>query len=344
MVDAAAQQVNSSGPRSACALGKHQPHIALHARPNARHQTGRLQFGVASPLHGVEHSENFPVASWLMPARLRPAVIAIYGFARHADDIADEGDASDEARLTALAELEDDIRLARAGAAPQSTWVAGLVPHVAAHQLDWSRFEALLSAFKQDVKTHRYPDVATLLDYCNRSANPVGQLVLELSGQLTEDNRALSDQICSALQLINFLQDAAIDWRRGRLYLPQESLARHGVSEADIAQAAARHQAGQALRDCIAKEAQRAQTMLMRGAPLAARTGGRLGWELRAIVAGGQRIVRKLAAGGHDPFARRPALGRQDALPLALAIARLAIRPAGAPLAESTHPSTKTKR
>lgn len=296
---------------------------------------------MASPLHGVEHYENFPVASWLMPARLRPAVIAIYRFARHADDIADEGDASDDARLTALAELEADIRLARAGNVPRSTWVAGLVPHVAAHQLDWSRFEALLSAFKQDVKTHRYPDVDTLLDYCSRSADPVGQLILALSGQLTDENRALSDQICSALQLINFLQDAAIDWRRGRLYLPQESLARHGLGEADVEQAAARHQASQALCDCIAKEAQRAQTMLARGAPLAARTGGRLGWELRAIVAGGQRILRKLAAGGHDPFARRPAIGRQDALPLALAIAKLAIRPAAGPLADLAHSPTK---
>jgi len=301
-------------------------------------QADRLQSGVASPLHGVEHYENFPVASWLMPARLRPAVIAIYRFARHADDIADEGDASNEARLTALAALEADIQLARAGATPRSTWVAGLVPHVAAHHLDWSRFEALLSAFKQDVATHRYADVATLLDYCRRSAEPVGQLILELSGQLTDENRVLSDQICSALQLINFLQDAAIDWRRGRLYLPLESLAGHGVTEADIDLAANRHQAGQALRDCIAHEAQRAQAMLAGGAPLAARTGGRLGWELRAIVAGGQRILLKLAAGGHDPFASRPALERTDALPLALAIVKLAIRPSPTPLPFSTHP------
>ena len=293
---------------------------------------------MASPLHGVEHYENFPVASWLMPARLRPAVIAIYRFARHADDIADEGDASDEARLTALGALEADIRLARAGHAPRSVWVAGLVPHVAAHQLDWSRFEALLSAFRQDVETRRYADFDALLDYCRRSADPVGQLILALSGHLTDQNRVLSDQICSALQLINFLQDAAIDWRRGRLYLPLESLARHGVTQADVDLAANRHQASQALRDCIKEEAQRAQAMLDRGAPLAARTGGRLGWELRAIVAGGQRILRKLAAGGHDPFARRPALERQDALPLALAIARLALRPTPAPLPSSTHP------
>jgi squalene synthase HpnC len=323
----ASQQVNAPKPAWSCTSAFHL------SRP-----TERLQSGVATPLHGVEHYENFPVASWLMPARLRPAVIAIYRFARHADDIADEGDASDDARLTALAALEVDIRLARAGEAPQSTWVAGLVPHVAAHRLDWSRFEALLSAFRQDVETHRYADFATLLDYCGRSADPVGQLILALSGHLTDENRALSDQICSALQLINFLQDAAIDWRRGRLYLPLESLARHGLTEADVDLAATRHQAGQALRDCIAHEAQRAQAMLARGAPLASRTGGRLGWELRAIVAGGQRILLKLAAGGHDPFVRRPALERKDALPLALAIARLALRPAPSTLPFSTHP------
>ena len=323
----AAWQVNASPPDLPPILAFN---FSLH--------TERLQSGVASPLHGVEHYENFPVASWLMPARLRPAVIAIYRFARHADDIADEGDASDEARLAALGALEADIRLARAGDAPQSIWVAGLVPHVAAHQLDWSRFEALLSAFRQDVGTRRYADFATLLDYCRRSADPVGQLVLALSGQLTDENRALSDQICSALQLINFLQDAAIDWRRGRLYLPLESLARHGLTEADVELAATRHQASRALRDCIEQEAQRARSMLARGAPLASRTGGRLGWELRAIVAGGQRILLKLAAGGHDPFARRPALNRMDALPLAFAMARLGLRPTPTPLPTSIHP------
>ena len=286
----------------------------------------------------LTHYENFPVASILCPAHLRPAVMAIYNFARTADDIADEGDASDESRLAALGALEADIRLARAGDAPQSIWVAGLVPHVAAHQLDWSRFEALLSAFRQDVGTRRYADFATLLDYCRRSADPVGQLVLALSGQLTEENRALSDQICSALQLINFLQDAAIDWRRGRLYLPLESLARHGLTEADVELAATRHQASRALRACIEQEAQRAQSMLARGAPLASRTGGRLGWELRAIVAGGQRILLKLAAGGHDPFAKRPALNRMDALPLAFAMARLGLRPTPTPLPTSIHP------
>ncbi|MEI7444479.1 MAG: squalene/phytoene synthase family protein, partial [Burkholderiales bacterium] len=202
---------------------------------------------MASPVHGVEHYENFPVASWLMPARLRPAVVAIYRFARHADDVADEGDAPPAARLDALAALRRDIAEARAGREPAAPVVAQLVPHVRAHGLDWSRFDALLSAFEQDVTVHRYPDAATLQDYCRRSADPVGQLVLELAGRLDETTRPLSDRICSALQLINFLQDAAIDAGRGRIYLPADALARHGAAEADVMRALAERRAPPAL-------------------------------------------------------------------------------------------------
>ncbi|MFN8841448.1 MAG: squalene synthase HpnC [Burkholderiales bacterium] len=280
---------------------------------------------MATPVHGVEHYENFPVASWLMPARLRPAVVAIYRFARHADDVADEGDAPPEARLAELAALRADVAAARAGHEPAAPTVAGLVPHVCAHGLDWSRFDALLSACEQDVRVKRYADFAALLDYCTRSADPVGQLVLALAGRLDATTRPLSDRICSALQLINFLQDAAIDWRRGRLYLPLDSLARHGCTEADVEHAVRDGRAGDALRACVAAEARRARAMLAEGAPLAARVGGRLGWELRAIVAGGARILAKLAAGGHDPYAARPALAGRDALPLAGAVLRLAL-------------------
>jgi squalene synthase HpnC len=276
-------------------------------------------------VHGVEHYENFPVASWLMPARLRPAVVAIYRFARHADDLADEGDAPADERLAALGALRDAVNRARAGAEPGDPVVAQLVPHVAAHRLDWSRFEALLSAFEQDVTVHRYPDASALLDYCRRSADPVGQLVLALSERLDDTTRPLSDRICTALQLINFLQDAAIDWRRGRLYLPLDALSRHGLDETDVARASASGRADPALRACVAAEARRAGAMLAEGAPLAGRVGGRLGWELRAIVAGGARILERLAAGGHDPFAARPALTARDALPLAGAMLRLAL-------------------
>jgi squalene synthase HpnC len=280
---------------------------------------------VASPLHGVEHYENFPVASWLMPARLRPAVVAIYRFARHADDVADEGDAPPGERLAALAALRSDIALARAGAAPASPLVAALVPHVQAHALDWSRFEALLDAFAQDVTVTRYADFASLQAYCRRSADPVGQLVLALSGRLDEPNRVLSDRICTALQLINFLQDADVDWRRGRLYLPLDTLARQGIDEQEVDRAVRAGRASSALRACVAAEAQRAGSLLAGGSALPARVGGRLGWELRAVVAGGRRILERLADGGHDPFARRPALTGRDAPALAAAVLRLAL-------------------
>jgi squalene synthase HpnC len=282
---------------------------------------------VTSPLHGVEHYENFPVASWLTPARMRPAVVAVYRFARHADDVADEGDAPAVDRLAALGALRDDIARARAGRAPSHPTVAALVPHVAAHGLDWGHFEALLSAFAQDVTVVRYADAASLADYCRRSADPVGRIVLRLAKRDDATSLGLSDRICSALQLINFLQDAAVDWRRGRLYLPADRMARHGATEDDLRAACDAGRASPALRATIADEAARAGAMLRSGAPLPARVGGRLGWELRAVVAGGARILAKLAAAGHDPFAARPRLGATDAPALAASVLRLAIAP-----------------
>jgi squalene synthase HpnC len=280
---------------------------------------------VESAVHAVDHYENFPVASWLVPARLRPAIVAIYRFARHADDIADEGDAPEEARLAALARLQRQLVLAGAGLPVDEPTVAALVPHVARFRLDWSRFHALLSAFEQDVTVRRYADRAAVDDYCRRSADPVGQLVLALFGALDDRNRALSDRICTALQRINFLQDVAIDWSRGRLYLPLESMRRHGADETDLARASREGRAGTSLRACIRDEAVDAGALLSAGAPLADRVPRRLGWELRAIVAGGTRILRQLERGDHDPFLRRPRLTRRDALPLALHMLRLAL-------------------
>ena len=166
--------------------------------------------------HSVEHYENFPVASWLMPARLRPAVVAIYRFARHADDLADEGDLAPPDRLAALARLTDQVQRARTAAPVTDPVVAELVPHVRTHDLPWSCFEDLLSAFAQDVCIHRFANEAQVMDYCARSANPVGRLMLALTGTCTVPALSESDAICSALQRINFLQDLAIDWPRGR--------------------------------------------------------------------------------------------------------------------------------
>jgi squalene synthase HpnC len=285
---------------------------------------------VANPLHGVEHAENFPVASWLMPARLRPAVTAIYRFARHADDLADEGDAAPVDRLAALQRLREDLGRARAGGAPADPRVAALVPHVVAHRLDWAPFEALLSAFEQDVRVQRYADDAAVLDYCRRSAEPVGHLVLALADRLDATTRPMSDRVCTALQRINFLQDVAPDWTRGRLYLPLEALRRHGASEADLQAAIRDGRAPDRLRACIAEQAATERARMVSAACLPGLVGGRIGWELRAVMAGGLRILDQLARGGHDPFVERPRLRAADAPALLAAALRLAAR-GGAP-------------
>jgi phytoene synthase len=270
-------------------------------------------------LTAVDHYENFPVASALVPARLRPAVRALYQFARHADDVADEGDLPPAARLEELARLRDAL-----ADPPRATHpvVERLRPHLLEHRLSRDACVDLLSAFEQDVTVTRYADWPALRDYCRRSADPVGRLILELFGCRRADTEPLSDAICTALQLINFTQDTASDWRRGRLYVPLDELASAGLREADVAAAVEARRCPQALRALLARQVERASALLESGAPLAARVPRRLGWELRAIVAGGRRIVERLRAGGCDPIAARPALGWRDApalLRLALA-------------------------
>ena len=183
----------------------------------------------------VDHYENFPVASILMPRRLRPAVEAIYAFARSADDIADEGDATPEQRLAGLAAYEaalGRIERAEGGHEPMFERLAAVIEQ---HKLPLRPFYDLLSAFKHDIVVHRYQDYASLLDYCARSANPVGLLMLHLYGAADEENIRQSDAICSALQIINFLQDVAIDEHKERIYLPMEDLARYALSPAHLA-------------------------------------------------------------------------------------------------------------
>ncbi|MFO1195803.1 MAG: squalene synthase HpnC [Burkholderiaceae bacterium] len=278
----------------------------------------------ASPsgvLSGVDHYENFPVASVLLPARIRPAVIAIYHFARYADDVADEGDAAPEQRIAELDRLRDALLAPASGDDPAQ--VAALRPHLAAHGLGVDECLALLSAFRQDVTQTRYADRRQLMDYCRRSADPVGRLLLALFRRRDARTEPLADAICSALQLVNFLQDTAIDWRRGRLYLPLDELAAAGLDPDAIAQACARGRAPDALRAFLAGQTRIAAALLESGAPLVARVPARLGWELRATLAGGRRIVESLSAGGHDPFAARPRLTWRDAP----ALARLMFKP-----------------
>lgn len=259
----------------------------------------------------VDHYENFPVASILLPRRLRPAVEAIYAFARSADDLADEGDASPEERLAALRAYDSALDGIAAGTPPSHPMFARLAGVVAAYRLDLQPLRDLLSAFRQDVVTTRYPDYPTLLDYCRRSANPVGRLMLALYGVADATSLRQSDAVCSALQLINFWQDVAIDIAKGedgRIYLPQEDLARFGVTGDDI-------RAGTdspAWRALMRFEVERARALMLEGAPLAARLPGRVGWELRMVVQGGLRILEAIERVDYDVFRRRPKLGRTD--------------------------------
>ena len=251
----------------------------------------------------VDHYENFPVASFLLPKRLVPAVEAIYAFARSADDIADEGDALPAERLAALERYER--ALGETSADPMFRRLSAII---AQYRLPLTPFRDLLSAFKQDVAVKRYPDFDQLLDYCRRSATPVGFLMLSLYGAADAQNVRDSDAICSALQLINFLQDVAIDREKDRIYLPLDDMARFGVTPAQLDLP----QLDERWRALMAFEVARARALLLSGAPLALRLPGRIGWELRLVVQGGLRILEAIERVDYDVFARRPKLGKTD--------------------------------
>jgi phytoene/squalene synthetase len=240
-------------------------------------------------MSSIDHYENFPVASWLCPAHLRPAVKAIYDFARTADDLADEGDAPAHHRLNDLSEFKQDLEGCYLGAGLTSQrWpalFAALARTIQQHHLPAKPLHDLLDAFEQDVvytsAGQGYRNRQELLDYCTRSANPVGRLMLHLFGVKDAISLAQSDAICTSLQLINLWQDRAQDLARGRDYLPTGHT--------------------------LAQELAFARELMMQGAPLAPRVKGLGGWELRAVVQGGLCILDKLEA-----QESRPRLGRQD--------------------------------
>ncbi|WP_342451170.1 squalene synthase HpnC [Piscinibacter koreensis] len=263
----------------------------------------------------VEHYENFPVASLLCPPRLRPAVAAIYHYARTADDLADEGDAAPAERLEALAAYRADLLAVVAGQAPSPRWRAVFEPlarAIGTYGLPTPLLLDLLSAFEQDVVKQRYRDRAELLDYCRRSANPVGRLLLHLHGVDDAESLAHSDAICSALQLVNFWQDLGIDASRGRIYAPEGDLARYGVNPDDLL---ARRD-GPAVHRLVAEEVAWARGLMLAGAPLVHRLGGRAGWELRLVVQGGLRIAERIERIGCTTLVARPVLRWHDALAL----------------------------
>jgi hydroxysqualene synthase len=255
----------------------------------------------------VDHYENFPVASILCPPAIRPAVIAIYGFARTADDLADEGDASAEHRLSDLADFRRDLDATAEHQAPSPRWssvFSALSAQLHTRQLPLPLLHDLLSAFEQDVVKNRYADRAELLDYCRRSANPVGRLLLHLYGVNDARSLAQSDAICSALQLINFWQDLSVDTPRGRLYVPLSDCKKHGV---DPAHMMARED-NAATRALVADMVAWARTLMMQGAPLVHAVPGRAGWELRLVVQGGLRIAEKITRLQHASLITRPTL------------------------------------
>lgn len=249
------------------------------------------------------------MASWLCPGALRPAVVALYHFARTADDLADEGDDAPPARALALAAYRADLDAAMAGEPASQRWPA-VFDAVARerHRLAAPLLHDLLDAFVQDLTPPLYRDRAHLLDYCRRSANPVGRLLLGLYGVTDAESARRSDAICSALQLINFWQDFTRDGPRGRLYVPQADLARHGVS----AEAVLQCHDSPAARRLVADLCAWARELMLDGAPLALALPGGIGWELRLVVQGGLRILHKIERGGHDSLRRRPALTAWD--------------------------------
>jgi squalene synthase HpnC len=258
---------------------------------------------------GIDHYENFPVASVLLPARLRAPIEVIYRFAREADDIVDEGNAPPHERLQALdTRLLELDRIAR-GEVPELPLYQELAQRIAEHRLPLQPLRDLLDAFRQDLTKTRYADFGELMHYCRRSANPIGRLLLHLYGETAPRSIAMSDGICSALQLINFLQDVDSDYRdRGRIYLPQDEMTRFGISDQDIA---ARN-ASPAWRRLMNFQRDRARRLLQAGAPLGRVLRGRIGLELRAIVMGGDRVLEKLHAADGDVFGPRPVLRGLD--------------------------------
>lgn len=253
------------------------------------------------------HYENFPVASLLLPAHMRPHVAALYAFARTADDFADEGDRTPEERERLLDDWRARLHAAVTSPATDPVFIA--VAHtIKSCHLPIALFDDLISAFRQDVRVKRYATWADVLDYCTRSANPVGRLVLRIAGYDAPHLDRQSDAVCTALQLTNFWQDLERDWDKGRLYVPRDDLAAAGASEEDVAG----RRLTPALRAALHAVAARTRALFEDGRGIAGEVSGRLRWELRLTWLGGVRILDRLERRGFDVFARRPALSTAD--------------------------------
>jgi squalene synthase HpnC len=267
-----------------------------------------------------EHYENFPVASWLLPRAMRPHIAAVYAYARVADDIADEGSAPAETRQTQLDAWKRRLHAALAvetvSAAPhahEDLIVIALAHSIRTLDLPVVLFDDLVSAFAQDTTTSRYDSWTDVLDYCRRSANPVGRLVLRIAGYRDEALDRSSDALCTALQLANFWQDFGRDWRAGRLYVPGEVLRASGAEEAQLVAGALDEAWTRALGACVAVT----NELFARGRAVCDGVRGRLRYELRFTWLGGHRILERVEAARASLLTYRPTLGAADAPVLA---------------------------
>ncbi|HYP25547.1 MAG TPA: squalene synthase HpnC [Blastocatellia bacterium] len=271
------------------------------------------------------HYENFPVGSLLIPKALRKHFYSIYAFARTADDFADEGyeqGRPPEERLAQLSEWGRMLRQAFSGHASHPVFVA-LAETRARFDLPVRLFEDLLSAFTQDVTRTRYESFDQLLDYCERSANPVGRLILLLFEYKDEGLHKMSDGICTALQLANHWQDVEVDLRKDRVYLPLEDMAKFGLLAEELHQ----RKADERFRRLMKYEVERARELFASGKPLCTEVRGRLGVELRAVWLGGWQILKRIEENNYDVFSRRPAISSIDKMRiLSLALRREAFR------------------
>ena len=261
-----------------------------------------------------EHYENFPVASWLLPASLRSAVATIYAFARKADDFADEGELEATERIALLEDYRCKLDTMQQGKPVDDPLFQNLASIINHHELPWQAFYDLLSAFTQDVSKHRYHNYAELLDYCSRSANPVGLLLLHLVNHATPELVEKSNAICSALQIINFLQDIVVDYDKGRIYLPLDEFDKFSVTETHIQN----RQFDQHWQALIEFQLDRVQTLMLSGADLPNALHGRMKYEIRATVASGLHVIKLLRQRNQTGFSNQPRLQARDWVKIAI--------------------------
>lgn len=253
------------------------------------------------------HYENFPVVSLFVPKELQKDVAVIYWFARTADDIADEGEVNSVDRTKELDLFLDRFNNTISG--EYKTEIdAALHSTISTRKLDPNLFTFLISAFRQDISVSRYDDFSEILDYCSRSANPVGRLILQLYGYRNEELYRLSDKICTSLQLINFYQDLSIDFKRNRLYIPIREILTSGLTSDQVMQ----QQDIEGMRDLIKLQVDRAVQIMYEGTSLPGKLKLGLKLQIASTINGGLKIAQKIAESGYSSHLRRPVLGKKD--------------------------------